>query len=155
LLQLVGIDMAGAEVAPLMAEEFLLTFPDDSAAEIAMARLGEARIGDGEPLFRMQSAEGPRFKAGCAVNDWSPHRASATMPDGRQVPFDDLFYRIHSIRSGRHHPDGCFWVQSAAPRRVEERVPLTSVAPSILRLFGVNAPSYMKEPEVPLSCYPN
>jgi predicted AlkP superfamily phosphohydrolase/phosphomutase len=78
-----------------------------------------------------------------------------TLPDGQQVPFDDYFYRIHSIRSGRHHPDGCFWVQSDTPRRVEERIPLTAVAPTLLRLFGVNVPSYMKEAQVALSCYPN
>lgn len=153
LLQLVGIDQDGAEVSPLMAEEFLLSFRDESAAEHARARLMESRIGD-EPLFRMQDAEGPRFKAGCAVNEWSPDGVVVTLPNGQQVPFDELFYRIHSLRSGRHHTDGCFWVQSPTPRQVEERVPLTSVAPTILRLFGVNAPSYMKEPQVELSCYP-
>jgi hypothetical protein len=154
LLRLIGIDMTSAEVAPLMAEEFLLSFPDGSAAERAIGQLSQCRV-DGEPLFRMQEAEGPRFKAGCAINEWAPDRTMMTLPDGQQVPFDDYFYRIHSIRSGRHHPDGCFWVQSDTPRRVEERIPLTAVAPTLLRLFGVNVPSYMKEAQVALSCYPN
>lgn len=154
LMRLLGLDTVGAEVAPLMAEEFLLSFPDEASAQSALARMEEARTGSG-PLFRMQLAEGPRFKAGCAVNEWSPGSIVAVMPDGTEVPFDDLFYRIHGLRSGRHHSDGCFWVQSTTPRRVNERVPLTSVAPSILRLFGVNAPSYMKEPAAPLACYPN
>lgn len=154
LLGLVGVDMTSAEVAPLMAEEFLLSFADDTAADDAFARLTECRVGD-QPLFRMQKAEGPRFKAGCAINEWAHGRTMVTLPDGRQLPFDEQFYRIHSLRSGRHHPDGCFWVQSPNPRRVDERIPLTSVAPTILRLFGVNAPSYMKEAQVALSCYPN
>jgi hypothetical protein len=154
LLELVGIDTTNVEVAPLMAEEFLLSFPDDATADRAMAQLMKPRVGE-DPLFRTQEAEGPRFKAGCAINDWSPDRPIVTLPDGRQVPFDEYFYRIHSIRSGRHHTDGCFWVQSAKPGRAEERVALTSVAPTILRLFGVNAPAYMKDAPVPLSCYPN
>ena len=120
LLRLIGIDMTGAEVAPLMAEEFLLSFSDESAADRAIAKLTECRVGD-EPLFRMQDADGPRFKAGCAINKWSPDRTMLTLPDANQVPFDDYFYRIHSLRSGRHHPDGCFWVQSATPRRIDER----------------------------------
>ena len=154
LLELIGIDMTHAEVAPLMAEEFLLSFPDDASADRAMAAMADSHIGD-EPLFRMQHADGPRFKAGCAINDWSPDRMMMTFPDGRQAPFDEYFYRIHSIRSGRHHPDGCFWVQSGTPRRVDERVPLTAVAPTILGLFGVTPPAYMKDPRVALSCYPS
>ncbi|MBB3605182.1 hypothetical protein FHT40_004866 [Mycolicibacterium sp. BK556] len=154
LLGLIGIDMTSAEVAPLMAEEFLLSFPDEAAAQRAIAQLTECRVSD-QPLFRMQEAEGPRFKAGCAINEWSQGRTMMTLPDGRQAPFDEYFYRIHSLRSGRHHPDGCFWVQSPTPRRVDERIPLTSVAPTILRLFGVNAPAYMKEAQVALTCYPN
>jgi hypothetical protein len=42
-------------------------------------------------------------------------------------------------------------VQSSAPRIVEEKIPLTSVAPTLLRLFGVEPPSYMKQPAVPLA----
>jgi hypothetical protein len=154
LLELVGIDTARAAAAPVMAEEFLLSFPDELAADVAMARLRNSRIGN-KPLFRMKQTEALRVKVGCAVNDWSPDQEVVTLPDGNQVPFEELFLRIHSIRSGRHHPDGCFWVQSRAPRRVEEKIALTSVAPTVLGLFGVNAPSYMKEPQVELVGYPN
>lgn len=154
LLELVGIDAAGAAVAPVMAEEFLLSFLDEAAADDVIARLKDSRIGD-EPLFRIQRSEAIRFTVGCAIYDWSPDQGMITLPDAKQVPFEELFVRIHTIRSGRHHPDGCFWVQSTTPRRVEEKIPLTSVAPTILRLFGVDVPAYMKEPQVELSCYPN
>ena len=73
------------------------------------------------------------------------------MPDAKAISFDNLFYRIHTIRSGRHHSDGSFWVQSTLPRRVEDKIPLTAVAPTILRLFGVEAPAYMKTPSVELA----
>jgi hypothetical protein len=151
LLEVLGIDASRTAVEPVMADEFFLSFPDQAAADEAMQRLRDSRIGN-EPLFRTQQNEPLRVKICCAVNEWSAERqADVTLPGGKHERFDTLFYRIHSIRSGRHHPDGCFWVQSAAPRRVEEKIPLTSVAPTILRLFGVGAPSYMKQPAVELA----
>jgi predicted AlkP superfamily phosphohydrolase/phosphomutase len=40
---------------------------------------------------------------------------------------------------------------SATPRRIDEKMQLTSVAPTILRLFGVDAPSCMKQPAAELA----
>jgi hypothetical protein len=151
LIEVLGFNKSRVEVEPVMAEEFFLTFTDEAAEDEGIKRLCEARIGD-QPLFRSQQNEPLRHKISCSVNDW--YAAGDTLvilPTGKQERFDALFYRIHSLRSGRHHPHGCFWVQSSAPRRVEEKIPLTSVAPTILRLFGVDAPSYMKEPAVELA----
>jgi hypothetical protein len=151
LVEVIGFDKSRVEVEPVMAEEFFLTFPDKEAEEVGFKLLDDSRIG-GEPLFRTQQNEPLRHKVSCSVNDWyASGDTHVTLPNGKQERFDKLFYRIHSLRSGRHHPDGCFWVQSSAPRRVEERIPLTSVAPTLLRLFGVEPPSYMKQPAVLLA----
>jgi hypothetical protein len=151
LVEVLGIDASRATVEPVMAEEFFLSFPDELAADEAMKRLRDSRIGD-EPLFRIEQNEPLRVKLCCAVNDWDASgEAEVTLPGGKHERFDKLFYRIHSVRSGVHHPDGCFWVQSAVPRRVEEKIPLTSVAPTILRFFGVDPPSYMKQPAVEMA----
>ncbi len=150
LLDLIGVDVALAAVEPVMAERFFLSFQNETAAYDAMERLKGCRIGD-EPVFYVEQTEALRVKVGCALNDWCLDQGMVTLPDGAQVPFDEHFLRIHSIRSGRHHTDGCFWVQSMAPRMIEDKIPLTSVAPTILRLFGVDAPSYMKEPPVQLA----
>jgi hypothetical protein len=52
-----------------------------------------------------------------------------------------------------HHPDGILWIQT--PERIHRRiachVPLRSVAPTILRLFGMPIPSYMTAPVLPTS----
>jgi len=151
LLEVLGIDTSRATVEPDMAEKFFMSFPDASAADAAMKRLNASRIGN-QPLFGFEQSEPLRVRIYCAVHDWdAAGDAVVTLPGGKHERFDALFYRIHSIRSGAHHPDGCFWVQSSAPRRVEEKIPLTSVAPTILRLFGVDAPTYMKEPAVELA----
>lgn len=152
LLEVLGLGSSRVSVAPVMAEEFLLSFPDTETADEALSRLNASRIG-GKPLFRYEQSDPLTVKVGCAVNEWSPDQGVVTMPGGAEVPFDDLFFRIHTVRSGRHHPDGCFWVQSPTPRNTGERIPLTSVAPTILRLFGVDPPSYMEESAVELACH--
>jgi hypothetical protein len=42
------------------------------------------------------------------------------------------------MRSGRHHPAGAFWMRDGSPHRVErEPVALETIAPTILRMFGI------------------
>ena len=147
LLKAVGIDPAVATVEPIMAEGFCISFPDSMTRDDGVANLRRSAVG-GEPLFDVQQTEALRVGVYCSVNDWHPERTMVTLADDSTIPFDELFYRIHTIRSGRHHPDGSFWVQSKSPRRVEEKVPLTSVAPTILQRFGIEPPSYMKTPPV-------
>lgn len=150
LLALAGIDAGRAVVEPVMAEEFALSFLDEEAVEDARIRLNDCRIGDA-PLFRTQQTHPLRLVLGCAVNDWTPHQRVVSLPGGKEVMFDSLFSRIHSLRSGRHHPDGCFWVQSASPGKSDTKIPLTCVAPTVLALFGIEPPSYMKEPPAQLT----
>jgi len=151
LIELLGFEKGRVEVEPVMAEEFFLEFPDEQAEKEGFERLAKARI-NGQPLFRTQQNEPLRHKLSCNVNEWYfPGETPVELPTGKTERFDKLFYRIHSLRSGRHHPDGCFWVQTSSPRRVEEKVPLTAVAPTLLRLYGVEQPGYMKQPAVPLA----
>ncbi|MBX7131362.1 MAG: hypothetical protein K1X67_01660 [Fimbriimonadaceae bacterium] len=149
LLELVGIPSGLATIEPVMAERFFLSFPDEEATSQAVTQLENCRFGN-EPLFYLEQTERLRIKVGCGVNDWSLSERMVSLPGGKQAPFNDLFSRIHSIRSGRHHPDGCFWVQSTTPSRSEQKLPLTAVAPTVLRLFAIDAPSYMKEPAAEL-----
>ncbi|MDZ7910613.1 MAG: hypothetical protein U5O16_02020 [Rhodococcus sp. (in: high G+C Gram-positive bacteria)] len=149
VLTLLGVDVGEVAIEPIMAEEFLVSFSGEVGANDGVLRIKEAQIG-GQALFRVEEIDRFRFKVGCTVNDWSLDHQFVTFCNGKQVPFDELFARIHGLRSGRHHPDGCFWVQSNSPGTAEMKVPLTSVAPTLLRLFGVDAPSYMKEPAVAL-----
>ena len=58
-------------------------------------------------------------------------------------PFRELFYMVHTMRSGRHHPDGVLWVRDGQHRVIADRVPLTAVAPTVLAHFGIAPPEYM------------
>ena len=116
-----------------MAEEFDLGFPDRAAIDNAMERLHKSRIGT-EPLFQQEQTDAPRVKVGRAVYDLSADDRAVSLPDGDRIRFGELFYRIHGVRSGWHHPDGCFWVQSTSPRQVTDQAPLTAVVDTVYML---------------------
>ena len=66
----------------------------------------------------------------------------------RAVRFFDVFYKVEGMKSGMHHPDGMLWVRTPEKRHQihRDKVPLESIAPTILEMFGVTPPSYMKGP---------
>ena len=106
---------------------------------------------DDEPLMSVK-LEGSSVFAGCratdtAVLDRSVRRRSEP---GAVRRFGDLFYMIHTMRSGRHHPDGVLWVRNGRHQVVRERVPLTDIAPTILAHFGVGIPAHMRGRPLPV-----
>lgn len=142
LLAFAGVPLGPEAVKPVMAEEFHLECPDESTAARAEACLRVLEV-DGEPLMKLQRNGNDLF-TGCAVTDISALDRTVRRGDVSR-PFRDLFHMIHTMRSGRHHPDGVFWVRNGRHRVVTERVPLTAVAPTILAHFGVEAPAHMRE----------
>ena len=141
LLQDIGL--ADGEVTPVMAEEFNIDFATEEAAAAAEAKL-EAMTVNGEPAMRSKR-EGKSIKSGCKF--WKQVDESATfeLGDSRTIPFFDLFYKLDLMKSGEHHPDGMMWVRTPDRRHslLEEKVPLVSVAPTILELAGIQAPAEM------------
>ena len=69
--------------------------------------------------------------------------------DNSEVEFGKMFYMIHSMRSGKHHPDGVLWIMNGKHKVVSEKISLMRIAPTILSYFNVPTPDYMQEP--PLS----
>jgi hypothetical protein len=132
--------------APVMSEEFHLTFDAEAAASAAAARLSALNVGGEAALAIIQ--EGARLTAGCGIFKQLP--AGAVLESGAaesRIPFFDLFYQGGGIKSGMHHPDGMLWIR--LPDRshaVEtEKVGLRSVAPTILQLLGLRPPFSMED----------
>lgn len=150
LMSLIGIDDSQVVVEPVMAERFFLSFPSEQSAQDAARHLMACKLG-GQPLFYVEQTEPLRLKTGCAINEWSAADMAISLPSGDVFQLDELFSRVHSLRSGRHNPDGCFWIQSDAPRRHAEKIPVTAIAPTILRALGIDSPEYMKESAAELS----
>lgn len=147
-LDAVGIDDP-ATAAPVMAEEFHLEFETDDAAERAESYLSGIQY-EGERAIGV-NREGRNLFCGCRIWQQLEQDAELHLPGGRTVPFFDLFYQIDLIKSGMHHPDGMLWIRGPgrAPGERDEKVALTAIAPTILDLYGVDAPSYMSGEPLP------
>jgi len=128
---------------PVMSEQFHLEFNDAAQAEAAEALLKHLTL-DGEPVMALRR-EGARLFAGCRIHRQVPQGAVIALR-GRQLPFFDLFYRMDTSKTGVHHPDGILWIRLPDARHAvsAERVPLTAVAPTFLKLFDVQPPSQMR-----------
>jgi hypothetical protein len=140
LLEFAGVP-AGMAVKPVMAEQFHVECPDGPAAELAEARFRDLVL-DGEPLMAVRR-EGNTLFAGCRVTDTAVLDRPVWRRGGDSRRFGDLFYMIHTVRSGLHHPDGILWVRNGRHEVVAEKVPLTDVAPTVLAHFGVPQPEHM------------
>jgi hypothetical protein len=131
--------------SPVMSEEFHLDFEDEASARDAEKRLLGLRVGE-ESVLKL-GRTGMEIYGGCQI--FHPLPAAAVLHDtnsGKQTPFFDVFYQADSIKSGIHHPDGLLWIRQPDRQHAihDEKVPLTSVAPTVLSLLGVDAPASMR-----------
>jgi hypothetical protein len=148
LLQFARVAPARARVKPVMAEEFHLECPTAEEAELVQVRFEELTVAD-QPLMKVERS-GKSLFAGCLITDaLVADRSVVRRSDGARVPFGDLFHMVHTMRSGRHHPDGVLWVRNGRHRIVSGRVPLTAIAPSVLRYFGLRPPDSMTQKPLP------
>ena len=142
------LDEAGitdpAEVTPVMAEEFNVDFESEEAARRGKEKLEALRVGD--EIAMRAKLEGAGLRCQCMI--WTPLEPDAKLSldgNGRSVPFFDIFYRLDLLKSGQHHPDGLFWVHTPERRHEvhEGRVQLTSIAPTLLEMFGAPVPEHL------------
>jgi hypothetical protein len=140
-----------AEVSPVMSEEFHIDLPNEASADAA-ERAIRALKANGRPLMKVARKDLTGVFAGVGIFDEIPPDALLTNEAGRSTPLFDVFYQADTLKSGRHHPDGAFWIRT--PSRTHsltaERVSLRAVAPTILALFGMEPPPYMKAEPIAL-----
>ncbi len=149
-----GLGLAGVtEVSPVMSGQFHLLCHDDAAARSVAARLEAASLEDA-PAFSVRRSGADVF-AGCPRLDTVDPDASIVFADSEhEVRFGDLFYRLETTKSGMHHPDGLLWIHvpGVEPIEIEERVPLSAIAPTVLGLLGIEPPESMRH--APVVCAP-
>lgn len=136
------VGVTASEVSPTMTHQYLAQFASAEAAQVARKRLAAMRLEDGRQVFGFPEVETEpgSLYFGCQIS-------TRTVPetpviDGNAaVPFGELFYRIDAIKSGRHHPDGCLWIQTGRHRVHSEKPSILDVLPTQLDMLGVPAPS--------------
>ncbi|EJU09519.1 hypothetical protein LH128_28333 [Sphingomonas sp. LH128] len=135
--------------APVMSQQFLLHFESDASAQAAATRIEALRLSDGrQPMWARR--QGATLDAGCMIEQAPGEDVMVTSSATNEVlRFSDLFYPLEALRSGKHHPDGAFWIRGPGIRaeRLAQRVSLRCVAPTLADLAEVggrfSAPSLL------------
>jgi hypothetical protein len=142
-LAFAGIDKREVTVKPVMAEQFHLDFTSPGACERGAAALADLTY-NGAPLMLVTRESSLQLFCGCLVMDARQGDGVVVRKqDGRSMPFRDLFYMIHTMRSGHHDPRGLLWFGAGAHRRHEDVVSLQDIAPTILNFLRVPVPDHM------------
>ena len=143
------VDFAGIsghrECAPVMSEEFWLRFEDEASAQKA-TRLLETLQVEGKRAFKADR-RGRQIYTGCDLTgDVKRDAKLVSAETGAAAPFYQLMYQAETLKSGIHHPDGMCWIRrpDRSHRVHAGKVPLTAVAPTVLRTLGVEIPSSMQ-----------
>lgn len=131
-----------------MAEQFRLQFTSDADA-LAAAETIKAPLWQGQRVFNAKP-NGSLLYCGCRLHGQMPQGAEIEIPGAKALPFFELLYQIDALKSGKHHPDGIFWVQCPGGRHSvhAKRVPLERVFPTLLELLGVAAPAEISSPSL-------
>lgn len=139
---LARMGIAVRDVSPTMTHQYLARFASREVAQGAQSRLAGLRLVDGRQVFGFPEieAEPGSLYFGCQVSTRTP--ADALVRDGTaEIRFGELFYRIDAIKSGRHHPDGCLWIQTGRHRVHEAKPSILDVLPTQLGILGVPTPA--------------
>lgn len=130
---------------PMMADEFVLRFESAADARDCAAFLPGFRLPSGQEAFDARQ-QGLDVIGKCRCRELLAQEALLTHSEtGATAPFHEVFYRVDRIKRGNHHPEGILWVRLPTRQHavVEEPVPLTAIAPTVLGLFGVARPGFM------------
>ncbi|MBC5798942.1 MAG: hypothetical protein GIW94_03050 [Candidatus Eremiobacteraeota bacterium] len=143
-LEFAEIPPESVAIKPVMAQQFYIDCPNRAVGDAAEKSLGSLFVGE-EPLMWTERA-GDALLTGCRIHATEETLRNATVrrSDGGAAPFGELFYKIHAMRSGRHHGDGALWVRNGRHEIVASKAALTQIAPTILAHFSVPRPPYMQ-----------
>ena len=143
VLEFAGISRA-TQVSAVMSNQFHIFFETEQEANVAQEQLDALRVLDQPVLCTVR--EGNRLLTGAQFFG-DPAQDTPIEIEGtdKKTVFFDLFYKVEGIKSGMHHPDGIFWIRT--PQRhhfvAEAKVPLRTVAPTVLDLLRIGKPDYM------------
>lgn len=150
LLRFAGVTAGVAK--PMMAEQFVIALPDEAAAIHAEEQLATLVV-DGVPVLNLDR-DGAQLQVGARSAVAQEGAVVTNTATGATRAHEELFYAIHTTRSGRHHRDGALWFRTGEHRVVPGHVELTDIAPTILAHFGVAQPAHMAGRPLPLSKVP-
>jgi hypothetical protein len=129
-----------SDVDPTMTHQYLAAFTSAELAAQARRRLESLTLADGRLIFGFPSIEtaADSLYFGCQISTPTPLDTPVTVGQSNTpVRFGDLFYRIEAIKSGRHHPDGCLWIETGRHFAHEAKPSILDILPTQLGLLDV------------------
>ncbi len=147
VLKLAGVG-ASCRVAPVMSEQFQVLFDNQDDAQEAESQLRALQVDDTPAM--LVSRDGAAVFTGCKIYRPLARDTVLRAGSGSTAPFFEIFYQGDGVKSGMHHPDGFLWIRTPGhEHRVNsKKVPLRSVAPTVLDMFGISPPTYMTAPSL-------
>ncbi len=134
-----------AKAAPVMSHEFYLDMGNEADAKMAEERLATVKVMGRERSMQVER-KGNMVFTGCRIWESIPKDATISVNGGPTTRFFDTFYKVDGVKSGMHHPEGLLWIRRPDKRHAEHeaRVPLAAVAPTILDMFSLKKPEFMR-----------
>ena len=151
LLSLAGVTNH-VTVSPVMSEEFHVQFSTEDDAKRAESYLKALQTGEEQVMATSQT--GSDVLCGCRIHHQVPADAIVRSTIANtEASFNDVFYLAGGIKSGMHHPDGSLWIRTPDRQHLvrDEKVPLLTVAPTVLQLLGLPPGEGMVDPLMGLS----
>jgi hypothetical protein len=144
LLSFAKVDAQSVTVKPVMAEQFHLVFGSAESCQRGETGLRDLFL-EGRPLMTVRRESEDTLFCGCDINDARlVDKLVTRRGDGAAKPFGELFYMIHTMRSGYHDPGGLLWIGNGRHEVVAEKVSIADIAPTILKAFDVQKPAHMR-----------
>ncbi len=141
-----------AKIEPVMTEQFRIFFHDQKSMEDSFRILSSIKV-ETEPAISVRKEPNDALFCGCSIHHSIDKDSKLNWIDNgnpKEDSFYALFYLIAALKSGRHHPDGIFWVSRDFNRGIvhEGRVPVGSVAATVLNLMDLPVPVDFQTPAV-------
>lgn len=126
-----------------MTHQYLARFESADVAAQARKRLEAVHV-DGKAVFGFDESELNSLYFGSQIRNVLPAqtRVASTLDANLHTSFFDILYKIEGLKSGRHHPDGCLWIQSAGHKVHSENAFIRDILSTFTQLLGVPVSGY-------------
>lgn len=138
------LNLKPKSLQPVMTHQFLAKF--DSVTDAIQARdiLGSFSV-NGSSVFGFSESESDSIYFGCQIRE---SLSVDTVLESTGGPilnhnFFETFYKIEGLKSGRHHPNGCLWIQTGKHKLHQTPVSILDIFPTIAQLMNVPAEGYI------------
>jgi hypothetical protein len=128
------------EVQPIMAHQFIVSFGTEADMQAALQSLQAPMYKDRAVFDAVPMPGENKIAFGCQIYGAVDDNDTIRLAGGGEVPFFQDLYRLEFNKSGSHHPDGVFWLETPdKSSKAAGRVSLLDVAPTLLAAFQVGA----------------